>query len=71
VVITYKGRGCSWALPTCTVTLNHLSHCRSTHIGGDESASYVVLADDTIADILSSIQMSFTLVPKRLILRHV
>ena len=43
---------------------------RKPRFQGDESASYVVL-NDVIADIFSSIQMSFGLVPKRWILRHI
>jgi hypothetical protein len=43
---------------------------RTSRFEGDESASYAAL-DDATADILSSIQKHFGLVPKRWILWHV
>lgn len=43
---------------------------RRSRIGGNESASHVVLSDGT-ADILSLIEECFGLVPKCWILRHV
>ena len=43
---------------------------RKSRFGGYEFASYAI-PDDATADILSSIQLHFGLVPKRWILRHV
>jgi hypothetical protein len=43
---------------------------RKSRFEGGESTSYAAF-DDATANILSSIQMRFGLVPKRWILRHV